>query len=638
MIPCRPTVSGGAALLLGGMLAALAASPAHAATRWYVDRGSARCDNRGAGTSTTPFCTIQTAAKKAVAGDIVLVRPGIYREEVTPMKSGAPHFPITYQATASGVVVLGSDNVSAPARWHRAAGNSWSQSLLTAPAQVFVDNVRLANAPSADATTTNSFFYDTALKLLYVDIGGPNPGNAHIVEAGARFYAFNVDGMTDIVIDGFAMRNQNLDGVRIANTSSVNARNLDISFTGAYGIHVESCTGQVVAELSTIRNAMSNGILVWNSTGSIVRNNLTQNNGLHGISLQGSSANFVQGNTSSGNADAVIRSATGIDISLGSNDNIVQSNTAYANQDSGIQVYSASNNNLLVRNVSWNNGDHGFDTNQSTGTRYVSNTSFRNYKCGFSVQGGSNGTLLANNISAENGLTSNAYDLFVDPPSVTGFASDYDLMYRPGTTRGVRFNDVFYLTLRDFSLGTNQEIHGLGGNPRFLGPAWGDLRLSSHSPAIDSANMDVFGFMTTDRFGFPLADDPLTPNTGRGGLRIADRGALEFDPPPTAVMTVSSITGRAPLTITADASRSLDTDATPVTTFTFDFRDGRAQSPQQSPVATHTFTQPGIYRVSVTVRDSGGQSSSVTSPVTVQKATADLGFASPVVPGITARE
>ena len=50
----------------------------------YVD-ASARCD--GDGSEFRPFKRINEAAKIAVAGDEVLVKPGIYREYVKPDES-----------------------------------------------------------------------------------------------------------------------------------------------------------------------------------------------------------------------------------------------------------------------------------------------------------------------------------------------------------------------------------------------------------------------------------------------------------------------------------------------------------------------------------------------------------------------
>src|SRR5213075_350863 len=73
----------------------------------------------------------------------------------------------------------------------------------------------------------------------------------------------------------------------------------------------------------------------------------------------------------------------------------------------------------------------------------------------------------------------------------------------------------------------------------------------------------------------------------------------------------------APLQVTADASASTDTDATPIDTYRFDFGDGTVAGPQAGPTATHTYTQAGSYTVTVTVTDIGGLSSTATAQVQV---------------------
>jgi PKD repeat protein len=90
------------------------------------------------------------------------------------------------------------------------------------------------------------------------------------------------------------------------------------------------------------------------------------------------------------------------------------------------------------------------------------------------------------------------------------------------------------------------------------------------------------------------------------------------DAPPNAALTVSPGSGLAPLQVSADASGSTDTDATPIATYAFDWGDGTAViGPQSGPTAPHTFASPGSYTVTVTVKDTAGLSSTATKPVTV---------------------
>src|SRR5215213_4437884 len=63
-------------------------------TAWYVSTSG---DNANPGTLQQPFKTIQQAADVAQPGDNVFVRGGVYRETVTPARSGRAGSPITFQ-------------------------------------------------------------------------------------------------------------------------------------------------------------------------------------------------------------------------------------------------------------------------------------------------------------------------------------------------------------------------------------------------------------------------------------------------------------------------------------------------------------------------------------------------------------
>src|SRR5207247_2218299 len=90
---------------------------------------------------------------------------------------------------------------------------------------------------------------------------------------------------------------------------------------------------------------------------------------------------------------------------------------------------------------------------------------------------------------------------------------------------------------------------------------------------------------------------------------------------PHAALTVSPSSGRPPLAVTADASTSTDTDATPIASYTFDFGDGTVVGPQSGATAKHTYPGAGSFSVTVTVVDSGGFSSRATSTVAVSGTT-----------------
>ena len=79
-----------------------ALEPRRLLASWFVDNGTGATATPGndvptAGTTiATPFRTINYAAQRAVAGDTVFVRGGIYREEVRPLNNGTAASPIVY--------------------------------------------------------------------------------------------------------------------------------------------------------------------------------------------------------------------------------------------------------------------------------------------------------------------------------------------------------------------------------------------------------------------------------------------------------------------------------------------------------------------------------------------------------------
>ena len=86
-------------LLSCAMLAAMLSlfSVADAAT-YVVDQSHPAAADTNAGTREAPLKTISAAAARAVAGDEVIVRPGVYRESVTLTNSGALGKPIVFRS------------------------------------------------------------------------------------------------------------------------------------------------------------------------------------------------------------------------------------------------------------------------------------------------------------------------------------------------------------------------------------------------------------------------------------------------------------------------------------------------------------------------------------------------------------
>lgn len=616
-------------LILG--VATVQAPMALAAGAWWVDNTSPLCSNTGPGTSDTPLCTISAAAARAInAGDQVMVRPGTYAEQVTVAASGGVGSPITFVASAPGVVVLGTRDLSDAAGWTAAGATAWSRAYAppSAPRQVFRDDVRLPAAASLAALAAGQFFFDTVARVLYVDAGGPNPADGHTIAAGAQTYGFNLVGRSNVVVDGFRLKRQNNAGVRLSGSSVVTVQNVTATEAGVNGILLESATSNVTVSGSTVSGSASVGIRLSATTGSRIAANISRTNNFHGISLATSSNNVIEGNESADNrVPAGTNAAAGIDVNTTSPDNVVRGNLTHGNQDSGVQVYSASHRALVIRNISYRNGDHGFDTFASTNVTYLSNTSYGNRMDGFSVEGNATGATLRNNISVDNGLATGEFGIYVDALSATGFSADADIVWNSANATAVKIGLAAYPTLAAYAAATGQEAQGRGQDPNFVDAANGNFALSANSPAIDAADATVAGFEATDRTGTAAVDDLNVPDTGAGTPAYADRGALERTPLPAdpadaaphAVLVLSTSNGQVPpaATVRADATGSSDVDPTGIASYTFDFGDGTVVGPQAGGTAQHDYTATGVRTVRVTVADSGGATASAQQSVTL---------------------
>ncbi len=549
-------------------------------------------------------------------GDTVHIQPGTYREQVTVAGSGTPGSPITFVG-APGVVILGTQSVSDPSTWAPTGTTAWSSPYAppSAPRQVFLDGTRLSQASSATTTTSGSWFYDTAAKVLYVDIGGANPAQGHQVEAGAQSFGVNVSGRTNVVVSGVETRNQNFAGVRVLSSSAVTVDSVTATGSASNGVLVDSSQGVTVGR-ATVSGSLSSGVRLSGSNTCIVNGSASHDNGLDGIQLSTTTQSTLSGNTTYRNV-SVSPTATGvgIDVNTTSPNNVVTGNVSYANQDSGFQVYNGSHDVLVARNISYANGDHGFDTLSATAASYLNNTAYGNARDGISVEGNSTGASLANNLLIDNGVTQNEFDLFVDAGSMSGLTADYDVLYNHDVQAPVKVNNTTYATFDAFRTATGLESHGASFAPGFTAPGSGDFTLTGGSAAVDSANAGAAGFVATDAGGNQPADDPIVPDTGAGSPTYADRGALEFQPSgspgdyaPHAALFLDpgSVSVPPAGVVTADARGSNDADTSGIVSYSFDFGDGTVVGPQATATATHTYSDPGTYHVTVSVQDAQG--------------------------------
>jgi parallel beta-helix repeat protein len=497
----------------------------HAAV-YYVDNASSSCSSSGPGSESQPYCTIAAAvAAHHGPGVTIVVKPGLYREQVTLSFPGASGDPFVLQAQGH-VVIDGADDVSSPSQWQPYVGDVFVASSVTwAPLQVFMNGVRLKSSTMAPLFLPDSSFRWISGEGLYVNLGGPDPGQAELL-VGRRSYGVNLSTRTWIKIEGFT-----------------------IVHAESRGIYLNGGCSDIVVSRDTVSDANSYGIQAVGGQRIVVEACRSSSNNLHGIGLTaGATGCTLRFNESFSNADPVTRRANGIHL-YGAPGNTVQGNRLHDNQDSGLHFGDGSNHCLSTNNRSWNNGDHGYDHLNASGTTHLHDVAVGNYKDGFSIEDNSPNSLLANCIAIDNGLTTNEFDLWVNAPSAIGFVSDYNVFWNSTAQAPFKYIATVHASLAAYQAASGQDAHSLQADPLFVNASQGDFHPGPGSPAIDAASSAVEGWPPLDADGKARVNDPATVDSGVGPVPFADRGALEY------------LTNQAPVVMVPDAVTVAENDS-----------------------------------------------------------------------------
>ncbi len=99
------------------------------------------------------------------------------------------------------------------------------------------------------------------------------------------------------------------------------------------------------------------------------------------------------------------------------------------------------------------------------------------------------------------------------------------------------------------------------------------------------------------------------------GARDQDKVRIVVgNPPPRAILAATPTSGWPPLTVTFDGSASFDPEGEEIVRYEWDFGDGRTSQGQR---VSHTFQEPGVYEVRLTVTDRDGASSTASLSIHV---------------------
>jgi PKD domain len=253
-------------------------------------------------------------------------------------------------------------------------------------------------------------------------------------------------------------------------------------------------------------------------------------------------------------------------------------------------------------------------------------------RAGISLTSGSDSDSVENNIGVVGGFsgsptsytcpmaTAAQVDLLVDSSSTSGTTADYNDFSTISTSIPNLYSwaGVGYATPAAFTTATAQGTH--------------DLNSITPVDAIDSANSDAPGELSSDLYGNARVDDPNIANTGAGTYAYYDRGPLETDDPIAATFSQSD-----PSLMPVGQSGTFSATVTDpwknaITECTFDFGDGSAPTTVAAATggtcsAPHAYSATGQYTITLSAEASDGYwSRQVTTAVSVDTASA---FATP---------
>jgi parallel beta-helix repeat protein len=593
---------------------------ARAATLMFVDGSNPSCSDTGTGSSTQPFCKISVAAQKATAGTTVQVAAGTYSEQVSIANSGTSDAPIVFTAAPGASVIVNG------------VGNGFSMS-------------------NKSFVTINGFFLN-----------------------GTANYGINIFGGTNVTISnnrvtsaGTPVSGSSKSGIRLTGTTDSLVENNISDHNSDHGILITTgaarnrITGNVVFNNAREFTRAATGIRIYQSPDCVVDHNVMHDNEDSGVeSYAGSNNTLFYDNVSYNNGDH------GIDNNGVTGEQII-SNTVYKNLTAGINVEGTSPNATIENNISVDNGiaSPRQHSNIRVEASSISGTTMDYDLVNLSTPD----TMLIWNSIAYTSLASfqaatgqEAHGLQADPLWANPAGADFHL------TAGSPAIDS-----ADSGVAGQPTIDA-DGNPRVDDPSTPDTGAGVRTfddrgayefqpPAIDAPpvaaltvtvpsplNVSADASASTDGDATPIASytfdfgdgSVLAPQAAptadhtyaNGGIytvtvTVTDTAGLSStatqtvdagpaDAPPVASVSVTPGTGYAPLPVTADASASTDTDSTPIATYAFNFGDGSTVvGPQAGATASHTYAAAGTYTVTVTVADTAGYASTAKTTVTV---------------------
>ncbi|RAN97599.1 PKD domain-containing protein [Micromonospora noduli] len=450
-----------------------------------------------------------------------------------------------------------------------------------------------------------------------VDVGGGNyPERVTIPTSGTpeqpvTFFAsdvatligatagFVIDGQHDVVLKNLRSNGSTsvLPGLDLRNSSRITIQGgnfaMDASST-APAVRLAGVTGSTLKQINASGPTLSAGIIIDAASSDVLVKSVnvlssagyrTTKNGV-GVRVDGPRVSIL---------DSKVSGFTGAAVTLG----VGAVDTVVANN----QIDGGSG--------------HGVHNNGATGTAITNNTIKDRCRDGIRVDAASSGVAVQNNVLITNGFFDQSYcdPAFIDGVEIGVYGGavgktvvDYNNAHHYYSDSPQIYAWNTRMSLVAFRTASGQAAH--------------DRETGQPRDNLDSANSAAPGFPALDRIGTSRMDDPAVANTGAGPITYADRGAVETIRPPAASFGVSMDLGARSVELDASASKP---GLHPIESYRFEFGDGSGVT-QSTPVASHTYANPGTYSVSVKVTGTDGRTDTSSQQVSVLRRTATVGL------------
>ncbi|MEM8485876.1 MAG: parallel beta-helix domain-containing protein [Bacteroidota bacterium] len=211
-----------------------------------------------------------------------------------------------------------------------ASVNRQGNHLIVAADQRIQDAIDVAQPGDTVFVEAGVYHETLALDVSQVTLIGEHTDSTRAVLDGQEMLSDGMVGSgSDIVIEGFEIRNYTANGLMIDLATNITFRDLHVENTGLYGVYPVEVVG-VVVEGSTVIGARDAGIYVGQSKDIIVRNNVVHGN-VTGIEIENSVNALVDNNEVYDNAGGILVFLLPNNPSKISTGCVVQNNKIYNN-------------------------------------------------------------------------------------------------------------------------------------------------------------------------------------------------------------------------------------------------------------------------------------------------------------------